>query len=580
VTAPDSRDQSLEQSPARVTRGQVRAADARQPGDSILLDLSGDERAAREWMGRLFPGCLFTIINKADLKWGSKREALRRLRALGPKRFVIFTSDIDQQSARAAMWLFAAASGARQVAMGDKQGRTASRSRFNALALEAPRLAVELIFGYALVVPLSFFLTLLLYLSLRFRSVVRASRIKSGSRAYGLESRAALYIKATLSSATEGGMATHVAGFAGGARSAGHRLIFLTSGGAQREDAATIPIKPSAAFGASRALFELWNNFAFTAKSISRIAGDARGAEELDFIYQRYSRFNWTGVALSILTGLPFALEFNGSEVWTSKRWDPVGQVWLLKLFERLNLRAADMIFTVSEVQRRDLIESGHDQARVFANPNGVDIEEFRPDRGGAEVRDSLGLADRVLVGFIGTFGPWHGSPVLAKAVTKITEDARCHFLFIGDGDQRAKTEAIIAESGRSHLATFTGRVPHTRVPAYLDACDILVCPHIASPDGSEFFGSPTKLFEYMAVARPVVASRLGQIADVIVDGENGLLVEPGNADDLARAISRLASDRALRARLGAAARRTVVENYTWRQNAARVFDAARRRIL
>ena len=94
------------------------------------------------------------------------------------------------------------------------------------------------------------------------------------------------------------------------------------------------------------------------------------------------------------------------------------------------------------------------------------------------------------------------------------------------------------------------------------------------STDGSEFFGSPTKLFEYLAMGKGIVASRLGQVGEVIIDGENGLLVEPGDADGLARAIERLAVDGELRSRLGAAARKTAIERYTWRHNAARVFDA------
>jgi glycosyltransferase involved in cell wall biosynthesis len=110
-------------------------------------------------------------------------------------------------------------------------------------------------------------------------------------------------------------------------------------------------------------------------------------------------------------------------------------------------------------------------------------------------------------------------------------------------------------------------------VPGFLDACDILVSPHVRGPDGSDFFGSPTKLFEYMAMARPVIASRLGQPADIIKDGQTGILVESGNAEDLAHAIKRLSRDEALRARLGTAAREAVAAQYTWRHNAGRVFQ-------
>src|SRR5205085_9988044 len=227
----------------------------------------------------------------------------------------------------------------------------------------------------------------------------------------------------------------------------------------------------------------------------------------------------------------------------------------------------------VSDAQRRELVAAGVDAARVVVNPNGVDVEAFHPDCGGRELREQLGIQDRVVVGFTGTFGPWHGAPVLADAATRV-KDSRCHFLFIGDGDERPATESLIAAAGKKDRATFTGRVAHGHVAAYLDACDILVSPHVPPTDGSEFFGSPTKLFEYLAMARPVVASRLGQITDIIIDGDNGLLVEPNDAAALARAIERLAKDEALRRRLGATARQTAVARYTWRHNAARVFEA------
>jgi glycosyltransferase involved in cell wall biosynthesis len=107
-----------------------------------------------------------------------------------------------------------------------------------------------------------------------------------------------------------------------------------------------------------------------------------------------------------------------------------------------------------------------------------------------------------------------------------------------------------------------------------LDACDILVSPHLPLAGGREFFGSPTKLFEYMAAGRAVIASRIGQMAEIIRDGENGLLVEPADARALSRAIELLAYDKDLRARLGQAARQTVCQRYTWLHNARRVFSA------
>ena len=120
------------------------------------------------------------------------------------------------------------------------------------------------------------------------------------------------------------------------------------------------------------------------------------------------------------------------------------------------------------------------------------------------------------------------------------------------------------------------GAVEHERVPALLDACDILVSPHVPLDAGAEFFGSPTKLFEYMAMGKGIVASRLGQIGEVLQHQETALLVDPGNVPQLTDAILRLTAAPELRARLGAAARRAAVERYTWKHNAQRVIDAYR----
>jgi len=118
----------------------------------------------------------------------------------------------------------------------------------------------------------------------------------------------------------------------------------------------------------------------------------------------------------------------------------------------------------------------------------------------------------------------------------------------------------------------FTGVVPHTRIPAYLDAADILVSPHVPMPDGRPFFGSPTKIFEYMAMAKGIIASNLDQLSRVLAHRRNAWLVEPGNATELASAIILLAQNPSLRDELGHNARATAVAEYTWRQNAQRVL--------
>ena len=595
----------------------ARADSAPQPLVTVLLDLSGDRCATALWArDHLTPGPLL-IVDKAELKWQSKRAALRYIRSLRPRTFAFFATDLQAQSARGAMMLFAALCGASRIVFADTNGRQIRRSRPAALIIDGARLALELALGYAILIPLSWALTTCLKAALLVRPVIRATRqgppafavpakVAPGASADATHRRSAarpaaqsprsffadggsqnqprlrstaLYVRATLVPVMRGvspggGMASHVAGFNNGTLSLGHHLRFIASGPLDLQPGSEIDIiEPSPMLSATRAMFELWNNLVFTAGAVKRVRGRHHDAS---FIYQRYSRFNWTGVALSLITGLPLALEFNGSEVWAAKHWDPVGCIGLLRRFENLNLCAADAIFVVSDAQQPGLVAEGVDARRIVVNPNGVNTEVFHPDCGGRDLRRELGLEDRIVIGFTGTFGPWHGAPVLAEAATRVG-DPRCHFLFIGDGDQRGVTEDVLRRAAGTERATFVGRIPHTRIAAYLDACDILVSPHIRSTDGTEFFGSPTKLFEYMAMARPVIASRLGQIVEVISDGKDGLLVEPGDAAALARAIEKLAKDEGMRERLGAAARETVARRHTWVRNAARVFDSLER---
>jgi glycosyltransferase involved in cell wall biosynthesis len=294
-----------------------------------------------------------------------------------------------------------------------------------------------------------------------------------------------------------------------------------------------------------------------------------------DLIYQRYARFSWAGVVAAMETNRPLFLEYNGSEVWVGKHWDRVGKLDLLERYEQLNLKAATRIFVVSEVERRNLEKRGVNPDKIIINPNGVDPSIFHPGVGGSELRRKLGLRDNdVVVGFVGTFGPWHGVLVLAEAIRTLVADPPVRFLMVGSGSLHAQVQQMLADETNAGRVIFTGPVGHLEVPELLDACDILVSPHVPLADGSEFFGSPTKLFEYMAMGKGIVASRLGQIADVLDDGDTALLVEPGDAAALASAVRRLAESPELRRRLGAKACEAVIQKHTWKHNARRVLDA------
>jgi glycosyltransferase involved in cell wall biosynthesis len=219
-----------------------------------------------------------------------------------------------------------------------------------------------------------------------------------------------------------------------------------------------------------------------------------------------------------------------------------------------------------------------------LVNPNGVDPEKYSPSIDGGPTRARLGLEGKSVVGFIGTFGRWHGAEVLAEAFGRLVardpamaEGTR--LLLIGDGQMLPQVKETIARHGIGELAILTGLVPQQEGPAHLAACDILVSPHVPNPDGTPFFGSPTKLFEYMAMGKPIVASDLDQIGEVLSHGETGWMVKPGNPDSLAGGLRTLLVDPGLRARLGVRAREVAMDQHSWKGHTGKIIAALRERL-
>jgi glycosyltransferase involved in cell wall biosynthesis len=131
----------------------------------------------------------------------------------------------------------------------------------------------------------------------------------------------------------------------------------------------------------------------------------------------------------------------------------------------------------------------------------------------------------------------------------------------------------ILQNRNRLGDAVITGLVPQQDGSSYLAACDILALPTVPNPDGSPFFGSPTKLFEYMAMGRGIAASAIGQITKVLQDKRTALLVPPADAGRLAHALERLVDDSALRARLGVAARVEAELRHSWGAHVSRLIE-------
>ncbi|HYR76921.1 MAG TPA: glycosyltransferase [Pyrinomonadaceae bacterium] len=533
---------------------------------AVLLVLSGDPATALERFRAFYPGAEIASLSRAEIENLKYPQRLKTLRERRPDLFAVATERLAWQRGQNALLLFGALGGARRVVLLDAHGAVREETRARILSRSPVRFAREAAASERAIAQSRVQLK-------RFERAVESGTTAAYSKSAGKISDAIrlAYLRSTPSPGTlAGGAATHINGFVNAAAKLGARVNVISNDRIAGLDETRLTLIDPEPTGTTRAAFDLRNNLIFSAGALREIE-----RASVDLIYQRYGRFTWAGVEASIRTGVPLFLEYNGSEVWIGKHWDMSGMLPLLERFERLNLMAAARIFVVSEVDRRNLLRAGVPDEKIVVNPNGVDIEKFRPGIDGSAVRDELGVGEEeTLAGFVGTFGPWHGVLTLAEAITMLPEDCGVRFLLVGAGRFRDEVERIIAAAGRERQVIFTGHVDHERVPALLDACDILLSPHVPLEDGSEFFGSPTKLFEYMAMGKGIVASRLGQIGDVLANEETALLVEPGNARELSEAILRLSKSKELREKLGASARGAAVGDHTWKHNAQRVLDA------
>ncbi len=321
---------------------------------------------------------------------------------------------------------------------------------------------------------------------------------------------------------------------------------------------------------------------------------------KFELIYQRYSILNFTGVLLSAYSKIPLILEYNGSEAYWFKPspFDPWYKRWfgfteLSYWVENLNLKHAAQIVAVSQALKDDLVDRGVDCEKILVNPNGVEEQIFS----GAKlvkkrtiIREKYKLRDTFTFGFIGTFGHWHGIPMLEKIIPVICEKyIHARFLLIGDGTLKSSIEQKLKKYIDTGQVILTGKVAQHLAPEYLAACDAYLCPTAPNADGTRFFGSPTKLFEYMSMAKPVIASDLEQLSEVLspavfldhstqvknvlIEQQVGILVSPLDVQGFVKACELcLHISTKERNKIGENAREKVLEQYTWKKHVERIL--------
>lgn len=233
-------------------------------------------------------------------------------------------------------------------------------------------------------------------------------------------------------------------------------------------------------------------------------------------------------------------------------------------------------LVVITRALKQSLAEAGITTPPVCLAPDGV-AEAFFRDRGDKnELRQRLGLPDDgpLVMYSGGIYWAWKGLDTLIEAHRRL--DDRVNLVIVGGGPRPEHLAELRAKLARLGLkrATAVGFVQPARVPDYLAAADVLVLPNSARAEISARFTSPLKLFEYLASGRPIVASNLPSLGEVLEHGRTAWLVEPDNPAALAEGVERLLADQALARRL-AQAGRDEAQNYTWSRRAELLIGAA-----
>ncbi len=293
--------------------------------------------------------------------------------------------------------------------------------------------------------------------------------------------------------------------------------------------------------------------------------------EKPDFIFERITSYHDSGLRAAKEMGIPFVVEIHEMHNALAYK-DRMNFEWYRRYLWIKVAREADLVVVVSTMLKQYLIDEGVDDKNIIVLPNAVDLDLFKVQNKRDEVRNKLSIGQETVIGFVGCMHAYHGIdllPLLCKQL--LDRGLNFRILLVGSfdrwpGGEQAYRDVLNKYDVESYF-TLVGGVPVTDVPAYIEAMDIGLMP-----DSNEY-GSPLKIFEYGALAKPVVVPAYGPVKDVIQDACNGLLFAPKSINEMSQAIENLITNSDLSLKIGQQLQTDVKDKHTWEKNAATIIN-------
>jgi len=359
---------------------------------------------------------------------------------------------------------------------------------------------------------------------------------------------------------TAGGFATYYISVSNAFKKLGHEVIFVASG--------EMTLDKSIKFYNLRHNNLLRNfpeilNLTYNIKAAKFVA-NLIDIEKPDLVYLQNHDFQILSYLVKKKYDIPFLMHVDGIGSWVKQNWGSLYLRRIITLAERIQYHFSDAIGTPSQEIKDNLLNYGVED-KITVLQSSVDPDFFTPEKDGTYIREKFGLNDNFVCGFAGTFGNWHGVDTIAESINYIVEQIpNAKVFLIGDGPLRPEIERIIDANNSRENVIITGMIEFAEMPNYMAACDVLLTPCKNNDDNSAFFNSPLKLYEYMAMEKPIVASFIGQQAEVIEDKVNGVAIKANDVEDLVRGIKFVYDNPELSIKMSKQARKDAIEKYSW----------------
>lgn len=292
---------------------------------------------------------------------------------------------------------------------------------------------------------------------------------------------------------------------------------------------------------------------------------------KVDAFYVRQSDFSFMPLIVSKYFRIPYFVEVNGLITDEMKMFKKTKlSIAFTKLSEKLGYKHANKIIAVAQGIKDGIIElySVPDE-KIVVIENGANIELFKPmDQ--EQAKKELNLdKDINYVCFVGNLAPWQGVEYLIQAAPSILVSCtNIRFLIVGNGPMKNEWIQYAQKLGVYDKFIFTGSVPYEQVPLYINSG--LVC---IAPFKKDRIASPMKIYEYLACNKPVVASNIPGISDLLNNSGGGIAVTPENPEELADAVIKILKDKKFRENMTEKGRKYILKYHTWENVAKRVFE-------